>query len=197
MISGFSPVSRIDLEVPVICLAVGKGSFPIDGWNRILEAIGKGLATLPCVRLNEAEQGPDQDGVRTAARPPSSLFQMELMMIAGNFVSADHIVETFREDHEVLKVSSRWPDTAFERIEILHRARRPVGNILRYPWRHYTLDRNELLAFVYPFWPKPGFGNHSWTLKEMTDAMQLGAFPCRRESNQPGSGHEGQFSQAI
>jgi hypothetical protein len=56
MISGFSPASRIDLDVPVICLAVGKGSFPIDGWNRILEATRQRRATLPCVRLNEAEQ---------------------------------------------------------------------------------------------------------------------------------------------
>ena len=61
MISGFSPASRIDLEVPVICLAVGKGSFPIDGWNRILEATRQGCATLPCVRLNKAEQ----DQIRT------------------------------------------------------------------------------------------------------------------------------------
>jgi hypothetical protein len=57
MISGFSPASKIDLDVPVICLAVGKGSFPIDGWNRILEATRQGRNTLPCVRLNEAEHG--------------------------------------------------------------------------------------------------------------------------------------------
>jgi hypothetical protein len=92
-------------------------------------------------------------------------------MIPGNCISVDHIVEAFREDHEVVKVCSQWPGTAFERIEILHKANRPVGNILRYPWRHYILDRNELLTFVYPVWPKPGFGNYSWTLKEMTDAM--------------------------
>jgi hypothetical protein len=98
-------------------------------------------------------------------------------MIPGNFVSADHIVEAFREDHEVLKVCSRWPDTAFERIDVLRQANRPVGNILRYPWRLYFLDRNELLTLVYPVWPKPSFANHSWTLKEMTDAMQLGTFP--------------------
>ncbi|GEM_PF-6027828 len=93
------------------------------------------------------------------------------MMIPGNFVSADNIVEAFREDHEVLKVASLWPDTAFERIEILNKAGRPAGNILRYPWRLYILDRNEFLTHVYPVWPRPGLGNHSWTLKEMTDAI--------------------------
>jgi hypothetical protein len=55
MIAGFTPASEINLEVPVICLAVGRGSFPIDGWNRILEATRQGRATLPCVRLTEAE----------------------------------------------------------------------------------------------------------------------------------------------
>src|SRR5436305_757625 len=102
-------------------------------------------------------------------------------MISGNFVSADHIVEAFREDHEVVKISSVWPSTAFDRLDLVHRARRPAGNILRYPWRLYILDRNELLTLVYPVWPKPGLGNHSWTLKEMTDAMELGTFPVPSE----------------
>ena len=56
MISGFSATSEVNLEVPIICLAVGKGSFPIDGWNRILEAKRSGVPAIPCVRLTAEEQ---------------------------------------------------------------------------------------------------------------------------------------------
>jgi hypothetical protein len=50
-----TPKSKIDLNVPVICLAVGKGSFPIDGWNRILTAVQNNKDTLPCIRLTDHE----------------------------------------------------------------------------------------------------------------------------------------------
>jgi catechol 2,3-dioxygenase-like lactoylglutathione lyase family enzyme len=55
MIAGFSG-NKMDLNVPVICVGVGMGLLPIDGWNRILSASRQQRATLPAVRLTKAEE---------------------------------------------------------------------------------------------------------------------------------------------
>ncbi len=55
MIAGLSSAGPVDLSVPVICIAVGKGSFPIDGWNRISKAFNEGLEIFPCVRILEKD----------------------------------------------------------------------------------------------------------------------------------------------
>lgn len=45
----------VDLAVPVICIRFGRGYLPIDGWNRIREALRTGITDLPCVRLTLKE----------------------------------------------------------------------------------------------------------------------------------------------
>src|SRR6266403_84478 len=55
MIAGFSN-NTVDLDVPIICVGVGKGLLPIDGWNRILEASRQSRAIIPAVRLTKDEE---------------------------------------------------------------------------------------------------------------------------------------------
>ncbi len=47
--------TKIDLNVPVICIPLGNGYFPIDGWTRIRKALAEGVPFLKCVRLSMAE----------------------------------------------------------------------------------------------------------------------------------------------
>jgi hypothetical protein len=57
MIAGTNSSSQsINLEVPLICVQVGTGLLPIDGWGRIAEATARGLTSLPAVRLTSSEQ---------------------------------------------------------------------------------------------------------------------------------------------
>lgn len=52
------PQGPVDLEVPVIMMPFWifpKGYAPIDGWNRINEALHKCIPVLPCVLLEPEE----------------------------------------------------------------------------------------------------------------------------------------------
>jgi hypothetical protein len=97
------------------------------------------------------------------------------MQLVG-FVSTDHIVEAFRRDSEVMRISMQWPDTPFMRLILLRIAQRPVDNILRCAWKQWLLNQNELLARVFAVWHPPGFANYSWSLGEMIAAIEAETF---------------------
>jgi hypothetical protein len=87
-----------------------------------------------------------------------------------NFVgrlSADQIVEAFREDHGVKALDRPWPSTEFERAQLLKDAKRPIDHILKLAWSLYTLDRDEALKIVHlTVWPPPLY------LGDMIDAFK-------------------------
>jgi hypothetical protein len=93
------------------------------------------------------------------------------------FVSVDHVIEAFREDHRVLTVTKQWPDTAFLRAVVVRLSGRPVEKFLKLAWKQCELDRDQLLSTVYPVWPKPGTNqNYSWILRDMIAALKAGSF---------------------
>jgi hypothetical protein len=92
-----------------------------------------------------------------------------------NFVgrlSADQIVEAFREDHCVKALGRSWPSTESERAQLLKDAGRPIDNILKLAWSLYTLDRDEALKTVHlTVWPPPLY------LGDMIDAFKSNKRP--------------------
>jgi hypothetical protein len=87
-------------------------------------------------------------------------------------LSVDQVVEAFRRDHKVLKESSQWPSTPFERLNLLRKAERPVDNILSLAWSLYAVGRDEVLRKVRPVW----IPDNASSLGEMVAAMQAGTF---------------------
>lgn len=87
-------------------------------------------------------------------------------------ISADQVVEEFREDHKVKALNRPWPVTEFGRIQILHDAQRPADNILKFAWSLYTLDRDEALKIIHlTVWQPPLY------LGEMIDAFKNKTVP--------------------
>jgi hypothetical protein len=77
MVDGTSS-SGVDLRVPLLCVSMGDGFLPIDGWSRIAKAKAEQVGTLPAVVLT-TEEG---DSVRVDSRTSLDTRQCEVRLLA-------------------------------------------------------------------------------------------------------------------
>jgi hypothetical protein len=94
----------------------------------------------------------------------------EMTFIVKGWASSDQVIQTYRDDSQIVITGGVWPATAVERVALVAKARRRAEDILTHVWQLCELDAHEFRTRAYAVWSKTA-ADHiwSWTFGEMFD----------------------------